>query len=192
VRGVNKPLNTLSRTKRPWVDWPTRSRTDGLGHIYAVAYSSGAVKVGMTRDPRRRADTLRISAAQHGITITDAWLSIPHGEYEANEIKLHTICAALGPRWATETFTCSIHDVIAAAEELPMTEVPAPVGVFRPIYHGRSAARAEVRRQRVQKLRTEGRSYREIAAEVGCSIGTVRADLMKPWGAPVPKVVPVD
>lgn len=169
LHGMNTEQN---RTRRPWLDWPTRNRHSPLGHVYAVAYSTGAVKVGSTRNPRGRAVELRNGAAQYGATITDAWLSAPHGEYLANERALHAECAALGPRWATETFACSVHDVVAAADRLPMTNAAPPEQTLQG-----AQKRTAARRARARTLYAEGLTYRDIAKQLDCSLGTVHADL---------------
>jgi hypothetical protein len=163
----------LSRTRRPWLDWPTRNRHSPLGYVYAVAYSTGAVKVGATRNPRSRANDLRIGAAQYGATITDAWLSRPHGEYQLNEGRLHSACAALGPRWATETFACSLHDVVAAAEQLPMTSTPPA----EPQTRSRVQARIAERRADARAMRADGSTVREIAAALEVSVGAAHGYL---------------
>lgn len=140
-----------------------------------MTYSTGAVKVGKTRDPRRRIEQLRIGAAQYGATITDAWLSEPHGEYAANEARLHDACAAMGPRWAVETFACNIQDVVDAAGRLSMTKTPPA----EPATRSNMEARAESRRQHVMRLIAEGYTYRMIAAELDVSVGTVHADVSR-------------
>jgi hypothetical protein len=158
-------VNTEQLSRSPWLDWPTRNRHWTLGYVYAVTYSTGAVKVGSTADPRGRAVQLRNLAAQFGVTITNAWLSAPHGEYRTNEQRLHQACAALGPRWAVETFACSIHDVITAARDLPMTSAAAPEAM-----PSRAAARIADRRRRAQELRAQGETIRFIAEELGVSV----------------------
>jgi DNA-directed RNA polymerase specialized sigma24 family protein len=165
--------NGSNRSRRPWDDWPTRNRHSPLGYVYVIAYSTGAVKVGKTLQPRARARDLRFAAAQFGVTITDAWVSRPHGEYAANEVRLHAACAALGPCWGPETFACSLHDVVAAADGLPMTNTPPA----EPTNLRGAQARAAQRRAKVLELHAEGYQQREIAAELGCSVGTVHADL---------------
>jgi DNA-binding CsgD family transcriptional regulator len=155
-----------------WSAWPGRDRGSTCGYVYAVEYSSGAVKVGATRNPQQRMRQLGWAAAEFGVTLVRGWLSDADEDYLIREGDLIGYAATLGPRIATETFRVPWSRVVAAAQARQRTYIPTPRAANSP-----TAMRRAERREHVRRLHGEGRSYREIAGELGVSLGTVHADL---------------
>jgi Homeodomain-like domain len=157
-----------------WRTWPTRDRSSIKGYVYVIEYSTGAVKVGSTRDPRGRIQNLEWTAAQFGVTVARGWLSDGDEDYREREQDLIAVASGLGQRLAAETFRAPYLKVVTAAQGRVRTWVPtAPTQ--SPVFLRREHRRAEVIR-----MFQEGYSYREIAAEIGCSAGTIHSDL-KPF-----------
>jgi hypothetical protein len=152
-----------------WQAWPGRDRRSTDGYVYVVVYSTGAVKVGATRNPRQRMDQLSWAAAQFGVELSRGWLSDSCADYREREAALLAHAARCGPRIGSETYRAAYEDVRAAAQRDLRTHVPGP-RVDSP----RVMRRAE-RREEARALHASGRSYRAIAAELGVSLGTVHA-----------------
>lgn len=70
------------------------------GHLYAVAFSSGTVKVGQSRDVSRRIAAHASAAAAHGITTDCVWVSEPVDRLDERERELLAYCAT---RWKCTT-----------------------------------------------------------------------------------------
>lgn len=66
------------------------------GHLYAIEFSSGTVKVGRSRDLIRRIDTHLAAATVHGATADRIWISEPVDRLDEREKELLAFCAA---RW---------------------------------------------------------------------------------------------
>jgi T5orf172 domain-containing protein len=97
-------------------------RRDGEHHVYVAEFSSGTIKVGRTKTPEKRLAEHKSAAGQHGIDITEWWVSGAHKNYTENEAALITYCSA---RWnaisGKEYFAgANFGDVVAYARTLPM------------------------------------------------------------------------
>lgn len=66
------------------------------GHVYALAFDSGGVKVGRTQNIKRRLNQHRCDARRFGLTVTDEWASPLHLEWYTNEDTLKRLAAKLG------------------------------------------------------------------------------------------------
>lgn len=71
----------------------------GTGFIYVLAITGAVsyVKVGSTAGPRARFAALRSEAHRFGSTVTRAWLSPAHPEYQTSESRALASCRALSP-----------------------------------------------------------------------------------------------
>lgn len=69
-----------------------------------------------------------------------------------------------------------------AAAALGVT--PRTIRNYVAMERGQWEAEARARHERIRALRAEGMTYRAIAAEVGCSIGTVHYAMNRPQEAP--------
>lgn len=71
----------------------------GTGFIYVLAITGAVfyVKVGSTAGPRARFTALRSEAHRFGSTVTQAWLSPAHPEYQTSESQALESCRALSP-----------------------------------------------------------------------------------------------
>lgn len=63
-------------------------------YVYALKFSTGIVKVGLTSSPSRRISNYLTYLVPFGISIADQWVSEPHGRAEDNEIALLRFCRA--------------------------------------------------------------------------------------------------
>lgn len=93
----------------------------GTGYLYAVRFSSGSIKVGQTVEPRHRLHRHSRYARAFGVRVVDAWVSVPHTDYIANETVLlaHLGSVASGRRHRREFFQGADFDqVVAHAEQL--------------------------------------------------------------------------
>lgn len=61
--------------------------TDG-GYIYVLQFTGDLIKVGSTRNPRKRIRTHHAEAQVFGAQLIDCWLSGPHRSYLDSEAKL--------------------------------------------------------------------------------------------------------
>jgi hypothetical protein len=148
-------------------EWPERDHHSPHGYLYVVEFSSGAVKVGHTTDPRARANSLRIDAQKYGLTLTRWWLSPRHTNHADNERKLLFVAPGLGEKLATEYFRCNFHDLVAAASSLPMKVAPVA-----PAYLTAGQRRTAAKRAKARELRELGYSISEIVAELNISRGS--------------------
>lgn len=71
----------------------TESRTMRAGHIYAVQFSNGVLKVGQTRKPKTRFADHAKAAQAHGHSVEETLLSPPHINYLDNERALIAFCS---------------------------------------------------------------------------------------------------
>jgi hypothetical protein len=74
----------------------TKSRTMRAGHVYAIQFGSGVLKVGRTFQPAARIAEHEKTARAHGQFIYDSLTSPLHTNYAANEQALIAFCAE---RW---------------------------------------------------------------------------------------------
>ena len=70
--------------------------TGRIGHLYAIEFSSGTLKVGQSRSIARRIAAHVAAAAAHGVTADCIWISEPVDHLDARERDLLAFCAA---RW---------------------------------------------------------------------------------------------
>lgn len=70
----------------------TESRTMRVGHIYAVQFSSGVLKVGQTTQPKTRLADHAKAAQAHGHSVAETLVSPPHVNYCDNERLLIAFC----------------------------------------------------------------------------------------------------
>ncbi|GHE51639.1 hypothetical protein GCM10017771_73930 [Streptomyces capitiformicae] len=71
----------------------------GTGFIYVLAITGAVsyVKIGATAGPRARFEALRSEAHRVGSTVTRAWLSPAHPDYQTSESRVLDACRALSP-----------------------------------------------------------------------------------------------
>lgn len=74
--------------------------THQTGHLYAIEFSSGTVKVGRSTDVTRRIATHVAAAAAHGATAECIWISEPVDRLDRREHELLAFCRA---RWQLTT-----------------------------------------------------------------------------------------
>ncbi|WP_433541169.1 hypothetical protein ACQP10_08575 [Streptosporangium sandarakinum] len=70
------------------------------GQIYVIAFSTGVIKVGQSKDGKRRVAQHRSDSAKHGVSIDHVWVSPLHLNYEGNEGELIAFCRRSGGRVA--------------------------------------------------------------------------------------------
>lgn len=102
-------------------------------YVYVIEFTSGTVKVGQTRDARRRIGEHSKAAQAHGHTAARTWVSIPHVGYAANESALIAFCEE---RWTAavgrEAFEAANFDVVVEyAQGLPYERLPEEVLTVR-------------------------------------------------------------
>jgi hypothetical protein len=76
----------------------------GEGFLYVIQFSTGAVKVGMSEDPRRRISEHRRDADAFKVAITNFWISPSHRNFRNTEIALINRCAKVSSRVRREYF----------------------------------------------------------------------------------------
>lgn len=92
----------------------------GEGFLYVIQFSTGAVKVGMTEDPRRRIGEHRRDAEAFKVAITNFWLSPAHWNFRDNEVALINRCAEVSSRARREYFhEITFPDAVSIAAGLP-------------------------------------------------------------------------
>ncbi|MFG2556986.1 hypothetical protein ACGFWF_44770 [Streptomyces sp. NPDC048581] len=71
----------------------------GTGFVYVLAITGAVsyVKVGSTAGPRARFEALRSEAHRVGSTVSRAWLSPAHPDYQTSESHILAACRALSP-----------------------------------------------------------------------------------------------
>lgn len=96
---------------------PQHLHANGLdGYIYAVALSTGLVKVGKTVNPRARLGSHVSHATRVGVDVLDVWLSSRHENYADNE---RALIRQLAPaERGNEYFRRDFADVVRIAEAL--------------------------------------------------------------------------
>lgn len=100
-----------------------------FGYVYVVAFDSDLVKVGRSRNPKRRLSEHEKGAAVHGASITNSWVSPPHVNYGDNEALLIDFCAARTTALGVEYFRGVDFDEVAQfAASLTFDNTP-PAGV---------------------------------------------------------------
>lgn len=101
----------------------TESRTMRAGHVYAVQFSTGVVKVGQTRQLKARLADHAKTAQAHGHTVHESLLSPPHTNYLANEAALIAFCSSRGTLIAGREYFegCDMQEVAFFFGELTIT-----------------------------------------------------------------------
>lgn len=66
---------------------------DDIGYLYVIEFDTGTIKIGQTRNPKRRLAEHRRNAAAFGVSISRYWFSAPHGDYLRTEAELIIDCA---------------------------------------------------------------------------------------------------
>ncbi|MFI9598972.1 GntR family transcriptional regulator [Streptomyces sp. NPDC052043] len=103
-------------------------RKSALGsYIYVLRFNVGIVKVGFTASPGRRMSDYRSTLSPFGISITDYWVSEPHGQAEDNEALLLTFCRARAAQANKSEYFKGIDygEVVAFAGTLPYVPLQA-------------------------------------------------------------------
>ncbi|WP_405673128.1 hypothetical protein [Streptomyces sp. NBC_01530] len=95
-------------------------------YVYVIEFTSGTVKVGQTRDARKRIGQHAAAAQAHGHTVARTWVSIPHVGFAATESSLIAFCEE---RWVVaagrEAFEAGDFDsVVEYAQGLPYERLP--------------------------------------------------------------------
>jgi hypothetical protein len=147
-------------------------RRPAHGYIYVIRFSTGAVKAGQTGNPAARLRQYSHGAAQYDVHIVEAWLSRPHTNHLANEAAVLAEGRRSGQPLGSESFLCDYGDLVTFAEGLPFENEPVIGGDPKP-----AAVRALARQVKARRLRAEGKSIRQIAREMGVSLGTAHADV---------------
>lgn len=106
--------------------------TGAGGHIYALRYSDGTVKIGRSISPIRRAATHRAAGARFGVAVTDEWISTRHHEWRENETALLDWCLrqpGASVRSGAEYVTGLDHAAIVdyATSSLPCSDAHEPL-----------------------------------------------------------------
>jgi hypothetical protein len=124
----------------------TESRTMRAGHVYAIQFCSGVLKVGRTSQPNARIAEHEKAARAHGRFIYDTIVSPPHTNYVANERALIAFCAE---RW----------ELAAGREYFAAADMEAVVRftdtlAFTPLAQGQiTAAAAQAMQERARRAR---------------------------------------
>lgn len=147
-----------------WSEWPTRDTNRVRGYVYVLRFTSGAVKIGHTQNPRQRAHAHRVDAARYGLAITDAWLSPDHTNYRDTERALVAELPKLGRLLAVEYVAAPFADVVAAAERLDYQLVPTLEQRLTLLEQRRTQRDDEIRR-----AYAEEHSIRRVAHALGVS-----------------------
>ncbi len=84
----------------------------GEGYLYVILFSTGAIKIGQSRVPRRRLGEHRRDAAVFGVNITRYWISRPHVGFLRTEAALIDACLqAKGRQFRREYFSDIAFDI---------------------------------------------------------------------------------
>lgn len=98
----------------------------GQGYLYIVGFSTGAIKVGQTVEPRKRLRDHRRDALAFGVYVVDLWVSEAHANYLANEVALLRLCLTIGPCAKQEYFhTVGFERAVELTKRLAYQGVPA-------------------------------------------------------------------
>ncbi|WP_045562338.1 GIY-YIG nuclease family protein [Streptomyces sp. FxanaA7] len=124
-------------------------RTSLERHVYVLAFTSGTVKVGQTRNPVNRFKEHGKAAEAHGHTITRSWASTPHIEFRENESALIGFCS---DRWGAasgrEAFRGADFDaVVEYAQGLPYSRVAEAELDARQTRYGKIGAELDADRE---------------------------------------------
>ncbi|MDX3696912.1 hypothetical protein PV726_43060 [Streptomyces europaeiscabiei] len=98
-------LNLVYEDPRGWLRHYIKKRSvpnramKGTGFVYVLAITGAVsyVKVGSTAGPRARFEALRSEAHRLGSTVSRAWLSPAHPDYQTSEARTLAACRALSP-----------------------------------------------------------------------------------------------
>ncbi len=97
------------------------------GHLYAVLFSSGTVKVGRSDRPGERLKALRLGAKVHGVGVQQEWVSPPAWDVQASERRLIDFCAERWEPLGNEYFPGADYgSVVAYAEQAAKWRKPEP------------------------------------------------------------------
>ncbi len=100
---------------------------DGKGFVYGLSFSTGVLKVGCTRKPRQRINSLLANADAFGAALVEGYLSEPHSHYRASEISLLVQCRGASTSTHGEYFRgIAFDDFLLMATALGL-EVPPVV-----------------------------------------------------------------
>lgn len=109
------------------------------GHVYVVLFSTGALKVGQTKDAAKRSRQYAYAAGQQGSFVTKTWTSPRHTTVDENEQNLISFCLKRygEPIQGREAFAgADFDEVVTYAESLScpaMTdeEIQRVMGVYQ-------------------------------------------------------------
>jgi hypothetical protein len=173
---MRERAGVLMREMPHWSQWPIRRRAlDPAGYTYVIEFSIGAVKVGETNHPQRRAAHHERDVARFGGTMTRWWLSDVHLNYRENESALIAAGRRLGRSLGgSEYFAdCPFDDLVALAQRLQAAS-PMQMQITEAIELPHNV---KVRHIRVEEMRTSGMTQRQIAQALQISVATVCRDL---------------
>lgn len=93
-----------------------------VGHVYALQFSTGVVKVGQTKQPKARLADHAKTAQAHGHAVHETLLSPPHTNYLANELALIAFCSSRGSLIAGREYFegCDMEEVARFFGDLPI------------------------------------------------------------------------
>jgi hypothetical protein len=115
LAGIPKPVKTVAR-----------ATCDGEGFIYVILFSTGAIKVGQTVEPRTRLSKHRRDAEVYGVTIVDYWVSPQHANYVSSETMLIKQCRRVGTPVKKEYFLdLGFTNAVEIAGQLPFVRIAA-------------------------------------------------------------------
>ncbi len=107
--GTPKPVKTFAR-----------ATCDGEGFIYVILFSTGAIKVGQTVEPRTRLNKHRRDAEVYGVAIVDYWVSPQHANHVSSETLLIKQCRRVATPVKKEYFIgLAFADAVEIAGGLP-------------------------------------------------------------------------
>lgn len=129
------------------------NHTADTGHLYAIRFSSGTVKVGQSRDVSHRLAQHMAAAAVHEVTAQCIWISEPVDRLEERERELLAFCLAHWPLVAGGEYfrRAEMAMIIKRADDMGVAtrEVRGPVVV--PGVTAEHSPRAESLRTAVQE-----------------------------------------
>lgn len=96
------------------------------GYVYVIAFDSGLIKVGQTKNARTRFNTHQRTARSFGLTVADRWESPLHVGWLENERALKRIASELGGKPTTPEYFSGVSfgALTEKARDLPF-EPPA-------------------------------------------------------------------
>lgn len=171
------------KTEKLYADHPKiRCNRLGEGYVYAIAFCSGTVKVGKTTSPDHRLARYKQTAAMHGDSILNLWMSSSHPQFERNERSLIAFCASRGERVAGREYFRGVPfaGVLEFAQSLSYFSF-ADIG----IYHlGPDATVADVKAACAQMAEiTEYLQWKvdHMSAQLDQLVAAVDGDLSAVW-----------